>query len=233
MPQHRTLSASRAGWSGVARWLVAGAVFASVLPATLHSQTARATTVDTTVLSRLTFRSIGPANMMGRATDVEGVPGNPDIVYVGTASGGMWKTSNGGTTWTPIFEKQPTLSIGDFALEPGNPEVIYVGTGEANVRNSVSFGRGMYKSTDGGATWRFIGLGDTRHIARVMVDPRNVNTVWVCAVGHMSGPNAERGVFVSRDGGETWSKSLFTDERHGCADMDIDPQNPNIVYAVM
>lgn len=198
-----------------------------------HGQPARPVAVDTGVLSRLTFRSIGPANMMGRATDVEGVPGNPDIVYVGTASGGMWKTINGGTTWTPIFEKQPTLSIGDFALEPGNHDVIYVGTGEANVRNSVSFGRGMYKSTDGGATWRFIGLGDTRHIARVMVDPRNVSTVWVCAVGHKSGPNAERGVFVSRDGGETWSKSLFVDDRHGCADMDVDPQNPNIVYAVM
>lgn len=189
--------------------------------------------VDTTALSRLTFRAIGPANMMGRATDVEGVPGNPDLVYVGTAAGGIWKTTNGGTTWAPLFEKERTLAIGDLALEPGNPNVIYAGTGEANTRNSASFGRGMYKSTDGGDTWRFIGLGDTRHIARVMVSPSDTRTVFACAVGHMAGPNAERGVFVSRDGGTTWSKTLFVDDRHGCADLDIDPSNPNIVYAVM
>lgn len=189
--------------------------------------------VDTTVLQRLSFRAIGPANMMGRATDVEGVPGDPNTVYIGTAAGGMWKTANGGTTWTPIFERERTLSIGDFALEPGNPDVIYVGTGEANVRNSVSFGRGMYKSTDGGQSWRFLGLGDTRHIARVMVNPADPRTVFACAVGHMAGPNAERGVFVSRDAGATWTKSLFLDDRHGCADLDIDPRNPNIVYAVM
>ena len=189
--------------------------------------------VDTTALARLDFRAIGPANMMGRSTDVEGVPGDQNTVYVGTAAGGIWKTINGGTTWTPLFEKQPTLSIGDLALEPGNPDVIYAGTGEANTRNSVSFGRGMYKSTDGGTSWRFLGLGDTRHIARVMVSPADVRTVFACAVGHIGGPNAERGVFVSRDGGTTWSRTLFVDDRHGCADLDVDPKNPNIVYAVM
>ena len=187
--------------------------------------------VDTTILSRLSFRGIGPANMMGRATDVEGVPGDPNIVYVGTASSGVWKTTNGGTTWKPLFEQQPTMSIGDIALEPGNPSVVYVGTGEANVRNSVSFGRGVYKSTDGGETWKFTGLGDTRHIARVQVSPSDHNTVFVCAVGHIGGPNAERGVFVSRDAGATWTTSLHLDDRHGCADLDVDPVNPNIVYA--
>ncbi|MDZ7631083.1 MAG: hypothetical protein U5K74_06985 [Gemmatimonadaceae bacterium] len=197
------------------------------------ARAAAAPGVDTTLLSRLTFRGIGPANMMGRATDVEGVPGDPNIVYVGTAASGIWKTTNGGTTWKPLFEAQPTLSIGDLALEPGNPDVIYVGTGEANVRNSVSFGRGMYKSTDGGASWRFIGLGETKHIARVMVSPADPRTVYVCAVGHIGGPNTERGVFVSRDAGESWTRSLFVDERHGCADLDLDPKNPNIVYAVM
>jgi photosystem II stability/assembly factor-like uncharacterized protein len=171
--------------------------------------------------------------MMGRSTDVEGVAGNANLVYVGTAAGGVWKTTNGGTTWAPLFDKQPTLSIGDLALEPGNPDVIYAGTGEANVRNSVSFGRGMYKSTDGGRSWRFIGLGDTRHIARVMVNPADTRTVYTCAVGHMAGPNAERGVFVSRDGGTTWSKTLYVDDKHGCADLDVDPKNPNIVYAAM
>lgn len=196
------------------------------------AQPARAA-LDTSILARLAFRGIGPANMMGRATDVEGVPGDPNIVYVGTATSGVWKTVNGGTTWKPLFDGQPTLSIGDIALEPGNPSVVYVGTGEANVRNSVSFGRGMYKSTDGGATWRFIGLGDTRHIARVQVSAADPRTVFVCAVGHISGPNAERGVFVSRDAGETWSKTLFVDDRHGCADLDMDPKNANIVYATM
>ncbi|MGQ0646703.1 MAG: WD40/YVTN/BNR-like repeat-containing protein [Gemmatimonadaceae bacterium] len=195
--------------------------------------TAQRSPVDTTVLARLSFRAIGPANMMGRATDVEGVPRDPNTVYVGTAAGGMWKTSNGGTTWTPLFERERTLSIGDFALEPGNPDVVYVGTGEANTRNSASFGRGMYKTTDGGKTWRHIGLGDTRHVARVMVNPLDPRVVLVCAVGHMAGPNAERGVFVSRDAGTTWSKTLFVDDRHGCADLDIDPKNPNIVYAVV
>lgn len=203
------------------------------LLAGVSSVAAQRPSVDTTALARLTFRAIGPANMMGRATDVEGVPGDPNVVYVGTAAGGMWKTTNGGTTWAPIFERERTLSIGDFALEPGNPDVVYVGTGEANTRNSASFGRGMFKSTDGGKSWRHIGLGDTRHIARVMVSPRDARTVFACAVGHMGGPNAERGVFVSRDGGGTWSKTLFVDDRHGCADLDIDPKNPNIVYAVV
>ncbi|MBK8060172.1 MAG: glycosyl hydrolase [Gemmatimonadetes bacterium] len=220
-----------------ARPLQALALATFVVPVALVAQP-RATAparsaVDTTALARLTFRSIGPANMMGRSTDVEGVAGNANLVYVGTAAGGVWKTTNGGTTWAPLFDKQPTLSIGDLALEPGNPDVIYAGTGEANVRNSVSFGRGMYKSTDGGRSWRFIGLGDTRHIARVMVNPADTRTVYTCAVGHMAGPNAERGVFVSRDGGTTWSKTLYVDDKHGCADLDVDPKNPNIVYAAM
>jgi photosystem II stability/assembly factor-like uncharacterized protein len=220
--------------------LIVAATLAALIPTALARgqsrrvvATASASSIDTTMLARLSFRGIGPANMMGRATDVEGVPGDANIVYVGTAASGVWKSINAGTTWKPLFEAQATLSIGDMALEPGNPDVIYVGTGEANVRNSVSFGRGMYKSTDGGGTWRFLGLGDTRHIARVMVSPADPRTVFVCAVGHMGGPNAERGVFVSRDAGETWTTSLFVDDRHGCGDLDVDPKNPNILYATM
>lgn len=215
----------------------AALLLAALLPmAPLTAQRASAparAAIDTSVLKRLEFRAIGPANMMGRTTDIEGVPGDPNIVYVGSAAGGLWKTSNGGTTWNAIFEDQPTLSIGDFALEPGNPDVVYVGTGEANTRNSVSFGRGVFKTTDGGKSWRHLGLADTRHIARVMVSPADARTIFVCAVGHASGPNAERGVFVSRDAGATWSKTLFVDDRHGCADLDVDPKNPNIVYAVI
>jgi len=179
----------------------------------------------------LTWRNIGPANMMGRVTDVEGVPGDQRLVYVGTASGGVWKTTNGGLTWEPIFDHQPVASIGDLALEPGNPEVIYVGTGESNLRNSVSFGNGVYKSTDGGKTWRHLGLEDTRHISRIVINPHHPEIVLVGALGHAFGPNSERGVFRSVDGGRTWRKVLYLDEYHGVSDLDINPRNPNIVYA--
>ncbi|MBK8250878.1 MAG: hypothetical protein IPK85_26295 [Gemmatimonadetes bacterium] len=181
----------------------------------------------------LAYRNIGPANMSGRIADVEGVPGDPAIIYVGSASGGVWKSVNAGTTFTPIFDKQPVLSIGDLALDPTNPDVIYVGTGESNVRNSVSFGNGVYKSTDGGRTWRHLGLADTRHIARIVINPLNPNKVYVAAIGHAFGPNEERGVFMSEDAGETWKKVLYLDNVHGAADLDIDPRNPNLLYASM
>ena len=164
--------------------------------------------------------------MMGRVADVEGVPGVPEIVYVGSASGGVWKTTNGGVTWTPLFDEMDYLSIGDMALEPGNPDVVYVGTGEGNPRNSVSFGNGVYKTTDGGKTWKHLGLADSERITRVLVDPRNPENVYVAALGHIFGPNEERGVFVSRDSGATWEKTLYIDDRHGAADIDIDPREP-------
>ncbi len=196
--------------------------------------TATATaTIDTAVFGKLEWRSIGPANMGGRTTDVEGVPGNPNIVYVATASGGLWKTINGGMNWTPIFERQNTISIGDIALEPNNPDVIYVGTGEANTRNSMSFGDGVYKSTDGGKTWQHLGLRDSERISRIVINPLNPQMVYVGALGHAYGPNEERGVFMSSDAGKTWQKTLFIDNKHGVADLDIDPSNPNIVYAAM
>ena len=189
--------------------------------------------LNSALFDRLEFRSIGPASMGGRITDVEGVPGNTALVYVATASGGLFKTTNGGTTWTPIFDHEATISIGSFALDPHNPDVIWVGTGEANARNSVSFGDGIYKSLDGGKTWRNLGLKDTHHISRVVVDPLNSNVAHVCALGHNTGPNDERGVFMTTDGGETWKKTLFIDSGHGCADMDLDVTNPNILYATM
>ncbi|MDH4258554.1 MAG: hypothetical protein OEV50_07045, partial [Candidatus Aminicenantes bacterium] len=183
------------------------------------------------LFKNLVWRNIGPANMMGRVTDVEGVSGNGNIVYVGTASGGIWKTENGGVTWIPIFDDQPVASIGDLALEPGNPDVVYAGTGESNVRNSVSFGNGVYKSPDGGKTWWHMGLEDTEHISRIVINPKNPEVIYVGALGHAFGPNNARGVFMSTNGGKIWEKVLYTDDRHGVADMDINPQNPNIVYA--
>ena len=184
-------------------------------------------------LRHLEWRNIGPANMVGRVSDVEGVPGDPNVVYVGAASGGVWKTLDGGLTWKPIFDGAGLPSIGDIALEPGNPEVVYVGTGEANPRNSVSFGDGVYKSTDGGQTWTDLGLEDTRSISRIVINPRQPNIVYVGALGHVFGPNKDRGVFLSSDGGKTWEKVLYTDERHGVADLDIDPRNPNILFAAL
>ncbi|HEX2269192.1 MAG TPA: hypothetical protein VHH35_06645 [Pyrinomonadaceae bacterium] len=186
-----------------------------------------------TAFSRLEWRSIGPAVMGGRIADVEGVPGDPNVVYVATASGGLWKTTNGGVKWTPIFERQGTISIGDIALAPNNPDVVWVGTGESNVRNSVSFGDGVYKSTDGGKTWQHMGLKDSERISAIAVHPQNPDIVYIGALGHAFGPNEERGVFMTTDGGKTWTKTLYIDNQHGVADLDIDPMNPNILYAGM
>jgi photosystem II stability/assembly factor-like uncharacterized protein len=181
----------------------------------------------------LSYRNIGPANMSGRMSDVEGVPGDPSTVYISAASGGVWKTTNAGVTWTPLFDKQPVQSIGDMALDPTNPDVIYVGSGEANVRNSVSYGNGVYKSTDGGKTWKHLGLADTRHISRIVINPLDPRKVYVAAIGHSWGPSEERGVFMSEDAGETWKKVLYVDNVHGASDLDIDPKNPNRLYAGM
>ena len=186
-----------------------------------------------TALSRLEWRSIGPANMGGRIADVEGVPGDPNVVYVASASGGLWKTTNGGVKWTPIFEREGTISIGDIALAPSNPEVVWVGTGESAVRNSVSFGDGVYKSTDGGKTWQHMGLKDSERISAIAIHPQNPDVVYIAALGHAFGPNEERGVFMTTDGGKTWTKTLYIDNQHGAADLDIDPTNPNILYAGM
>ena len=207
------------------RFLAGLFLAASPLPASA------ATAAPPSLQAGLEWRSIGPANMGGRVADIEGVPGNPRIVYVGSASGGVWKTTNGGTTWKPLFDKEAVASIGDIALEPGNPDVVYVGTGESNVRNSVSFGRGVYKSTDGGATWKHLGLAGTERISRIVVSPRDPQLVYVAALGHAFGPHPDRGVYMSRNGGESWDKVLYLDDKHGAADLDIDPENPNVLYA--
>ncbi|HZT61020.1 MAG TPA: hypothetical protein VFA21_20615 [Pyrinomonadaceae bacterium] len=236
MPETRSIFA-RAALACVLVSCLTAAAFAQEQQATPQSAATPENPADETTATksfeRLEWRNIGPANMGGRIADIEGVPGNPNVVYVATASGGLFKTTNGGMKWTPVFERQGSISIGDIALEPGNPDVIWLGAGESAVRNSVSFGDGVYKSTDGGQTWRHVGLRDTEHVSKILINPRNPDIVYVGALGHAFGPNEERGVFMTTDGGQTWKKTLYIDADHGVADMDIDPSNPNIVYAVM
>ncbi|MBU1189637.1 MAG: hypothetical protein KKC01_11470 [Gammaproteobacteria bacterium] len=191
------------------------------------------TAADTDPFASLQWRNIGPVNMGGRVADVEGVPGDPRIVYVGSASGGIWKSTDAGMTFAPIFDDQPVASIGDLALAPSNPDVIYAGTGEANVRNSVSIGTGVYRSNDAGASWKLLGLEQTRHISRIAVSSLDTDHVVVGALGNIYAPSEHRGVYVSSDGGQNWQRTLYIDEYHGVADLDMDPHNPNIVFAAM
>jgi len=179
----------------------------------------------------LRFRAIGPAALGGRIHDVEGVPGDPLTLYVATASGGLWKTTNKGTTWSPIFEQQKVATFGDVAIFAGDPRIVYVGTGEQNNRQSTSWGNGVYKSTDAGATWTHLGLAATRHIARVAVHPTNPNVAWVAAAGNLWAPSSERGVFRTDDGGRTWAKVLFVDSLTGATDIVVDHSNPDVLVA--
>lgn len=191
------------------------------------------TATEADPFASLQWRNIGPVNMGGRVADVEGVPGDPRIVYVGSASGGIWKSTDAGMTFAPIFDDQPVASIGDLALAPSNPDVIYAGTGEANVRNSVSIGSGVYRSNDAGASWKPLGLDKTRHVSRIAVSAHDENKVVVGALGNIFAPSEHRGVYVSSDGGQNWQRTLYIDEYHGVADLDMDPHNPNIVFAAM
>ena len=189
--------------------------------------------VEETLLSGLSWRGIGPAMFAGRVADVAGVPGNRNILYVAAASSGLFKSTNGGTTFEPVFEDGGTLSIGAIAVHPDHPDVVYVGTGEGAVRNSISVGDGLYRSTDGGATWTHLGLTDTERFSRVVIHPHNPEVIFAAAMGHAWGPNEERGLFRSTDGGDTWERILYINETTGASDVAIDPINPDIVYAGM
>ncbi|MBC7898081.1 MAG: hypothetical protein H7066_21865, partial [Cytophagaceae bacterium] len=183
--------------------------------------------------ARMGFRTIGPANMSGRFTDIAVNESNTYEFYAASATGGLWKTSDNGITWAAVFEKEATHSIGSIAVDQKNPSIVWVGTGEATNRQSSSWGNGVYKSMNGGRTWRNMGLTESRHIARVAVDPGNSNVVYVAVPGHLWGPNKERGLYKSADGGETWTLVLSRDEDTGAVDVAIDPSNPEIVYAAM
>lgn len=178
-------------------------------------------------------RNIGPAGMSGRVTAIDVELSNPDVMYVGTASGGLWKSTSGGIKWEPIFDHEVTASIGAIAIQQSNPSVIWVGTGEGNPRNSLNGGYGIYKSLDGGKSWKSMGLEKTRHIHRVIIDPTNPDVVYVGAIGSPWGEHPERGVFKTIDGGKTWEKVLFVNNKTGVADLVMDPTNPNKLIAAM
>src|SRR5204862_515943 len=192
----------------------------------------RAQTIPSRAYGALRWRLIGP-HRGGRVLAVAGVPGDPATFYFGAVDGGVWRTRSAGVTWEPLFDTQPIASIGALALAPSDPNVIYVGTGEASIRSDITYGAGVYKSTDGGAHWQSLGLADTRHIGKVLVDPRNPAVVLVAALGHAYGPNSERGVFRSTDGGRTWTKVLFKDPDTGAIDLAADPADPQVVYAAL
>jgi photosystem II stability/assembly factor-like uncharacterized protein len=200
----------------------------------LAGSAAAAQSLSSSPFAFLKWRSIGPVNTSGRIDDiaVARIRGEPDAIYIATASGGVWKSSNNGVSFAPVFDGvDAMMSIGAVAVAPSAPTTVWVGTGEANTRQSSSWGDGIYKSTDGGKTWTNMGLRDTRVIARIVVDPANADIVYVAAQGHLWGPNADRGVFKTTDGGKTWSKVLFVDENTGATDLVLDPSNPQTLYA--
>ena len=183
------------------------------------------------MLKRFVWRGIGPASMGGRIDDIAAVESNPYIFYVGFATGGVWKTTNNGTTFQPVFDTYSTASIGDIAIAPSNPNIVWVGTGESNNRQSSSFGDGIYKSTDAGKTFTRMGLENSQTIARIVIDPKNPNTVYVAVLGHLFGPNKERGVYKTTDGGKSWNNVKFIDEDTGFTDIVMDQSDSKTLYA--
>ena len=187
---------------------------------------------DPDQLSAMKARAIGPATMSGRVAAIAATPG-AERIYVGAATGGLWVSDDAGLSWTPIFDEEAVASIGALALDPNNPDVLWVGTGEGNPRNSASVGKGIYRSLDGGESFELMGLEATEHIHRVIVHPQDSNTVWAAALGRAWGENEERGVYKTTDGGKSWRRILYVDERSGCADLELDPSNPNKLIAAL
>lgn len=189
--------------------------------------------IDFSKLESMKARSIGPANMSGRITSIDVVRNNPEIIYAGSASGGLWKSESGGIAWAPIFDSEIALSIGAVAVSQKNPDVVWVGTGEGNPRNSLTGGYGVYRSQDAGKTWKLMGLEKTRNVHRIIIHPDDPNTVYIGAIGSPWGDHEERGVFKTTNGGETWSKILYVDKKTGVGDMVMDPANPDKILVNM
>lgn len=199
----------------------------------LFSFSSQAQELDLDLMPALQMRSIGPAGMSGRVTSIDAVHSDPKTIYIGTASGGVWKSDNAGTTWTPIFDKESILSIGAVAIQQSNPSVVWAGTGEGNPRNSHNSGKGIYKTINGGRSWTLMGLEETKGIHRIVVTEHNPDIVYVAATGSAWGNNPQRGVFRTRDGGQSWEKVLYVNDSTGCADLVVDPENPNKIIAAM
>ena len=189
-----------------------------------------AQSVSPDLFSGLKWRLIGPFRG-GRAVAAEGVPGDTNTFYFGAVDGGVWKTTNSGVTWAPIFDHQSVASIGAIEVAQSDPKVIYVGTGESDIRSDLASGDGIYRSTDGGETWQNVGLRDTRQVSRIVIDPQNATTVYVGALGHAYGPNNDRGLYKSTDGGEHWTKVLDQGPEAGIADLAIATDRPEILFA--
>lgn len=208
-------------------WMIA-ATLAACAAAAVPAQAS----YESNVFSSMHWRMIGPFRG-GRAIAVTGVPGNPTLFYMGTVAGGVWKTDDAGRTWSPIFDSQGIASIGAIAVAPSDPNVIYVGSGEADMRSNITYGNGMYRSADAGRTWTHIGLEDSRQISRIAVDPSDTKRIFVAALGHAYGPNSQRGIFRSTDGGSTWQRVLYKDQNTGAIDVAIDPHDPQTVFAAL
>jgi hypothetical protein len=187
--------------------------------------------LDSATLAPMKWRNLGPANFMGRVADVVGIPGPSKTMFVAAAAGGLWKTTNNGQTWRPVFDDKRVASLGTLAIAPSDTQQVWLGTGEPHSRNSIEPGAGIYKSVDGGITWKLMGLEKSQHIGRIAVDPRNPNTVWVAALGAAWSSNAERGLYKTTDGGTTWQLVKFISDKAGFVDVAIDPRNADVVYA--
>jgi photosystem II stability/assembly factor-like uncharacterized protein len=216
----------------IRRSLVFLVLLAACLASLIVSLPAQAPRVDPHLFGEMKWRNIGPYRG-GRTKAAAGVPSQPHTFYIGMVNGGVWKTTDAGRTWKPIFDDQSTGSIGWVAVAPSDANVIYVATGEGLPRPDLAVGDGVYKSTDAGQTWTHLGLRDAQQIPKLVIDPRNPNRVFVAALGHPYGPNAERGIFRSTDGGQTFDRVLFKDENTGGKDVDIDPSNPDVVFATL
>ncbi len=218
--------------SGLKRMVVYSAFLLLAGMLGLAGSLLQAQTLDENALKGMKWRQVGPFRG-GRALAVSGVSGNLDTYYFGAVAGGVWRTANGGLTWTPMTDKTGIMSVGAIAVAPSDSNVIYVGTGESCIRGNISYGDGMYKSLDGGKNWMHIGLEDTQHIAKIVVHPQNPDIVYVAALGHAYGSNEMRGVFRSNDGGKTWQKILFKDNKTGAIDLVFDPNNQHILFAAL
>jgi len=193
----------------------------------LLNLTLSAQVIDFNKLASLKIRNVGPANMSGRITCIDALKSNPKLIYVGAASGGVWKSENGGSSWKPVFDEQPTQNIGAIAIQQSDPKVIWVGTGEGNPRNSMNLGMGIFKSEDSGRTWKHMGLAATKTIHRIIIDPRNPNTIYVGAMGDPFKPDSSRGLYKTTDGGQHWKQILFSNTSSGVADLVMHESNPD------